>query len=76
VDAFHLSLDLFPYFSVPDDSHLVMSDVSLLSFNLSLLNTIVCNSHCFSTYGLFFSVVCSTTHDTFYVTRGKILMLY
>jgi len=73
---FHLFLDVFPYFSVPDDSHLVMSDVSLLSFNFSLLNTIVGNRDTLSPYVLFFRVVQPRMIHLFYVTRDKILIPY
>ena len=76
VQLFHLSLQLFPYFSVPDDSHLVMSDVSLLSFNFSLLHTIVGNRDTvfhLTSYSSVLSVQPRMIH-LFYVTRGKILM--
>ena len=43
-----------------------MSVVSLLSFNFSLLDTLVGKrGSVFQLYVLFYSPVCSTAHDTF-----------
>ena len=78
VHVFHLSLDLFPCFSVPDDSYLVTSDVALLSFNFPLLNTIVGNRDTIfhlTSYSSVLSVQPRMIHF-FYVTRGKIVMPY
>jgi len=78
VHVFHLSLGLFPYFSVPDDTHLVMSDVSLLSFNFSLLNTIAGNRDAIFHLTSHSSVLSVQPHmrHLFYVTRGKMLIPY
>jgi hypothetical protein len=75
---FHVSLDLFPYFSVANDSHLVMSDVSLLSVNFSLLNTIVGNTDTVFLPTSYSSVLSAQPRmiHLFYVTRGKISMPY
>jgi hypothetical protein len=75
---FHLSLHFFPYISVPDDCHLVMSDVSLLTFNFSLLNTIVGNRDTIFHLTSYSSVLSVQPRYIylFYVTRGKILMPY